>query len=184
MSIKFPFKERKAAQAAAHLLVRRGGSHNYMALIKLLYLADRQALIEAGKPITGDRPFSLPHGTVLSRILELINTGEESEINPWFEYISDAQNYEVGLAIETPDSEELSEYELGVLNDIDSKFGHLNQWQLRKLTHKLPEWVDPEGSSIPIRIETILESANKSEQEIKRIAGNANEASFFKTLEE
>ena len=49
--MEFFFDERKAAQAASVLLERHGGSMPYIKLIKLLYLADREALIESGLPI-------------------------------------------------------------------------------------------------------------------------------------
>jgi len=182
MSIRFPFKEKKSAEAAAHLLMRHNGTLNYMVLIKLLYLADRQALVDSGMPITGDQPFSLPHGPVLSKILDLINMGREDGASPWFEYITEPQNYNVSLVQRPPSSSELSEYELRVLDVIDEQFGRLDKWMLRDLTHKLPEWVDPNGSSIPIRIETILESADKSQAEIERIAGDARESCFLESL--
>ncbi|MGE0134681.1 MAG: hypothetical protein AB7L91_10365 [Dehalococcoidia bacterium] len=48
--MQFVFDERRAAQAAAQLLELRGGRMPYMKLIKLLYWADRESLIETGTP--------------------------------------------------------------------------------------------------------------------------------------
>lgn len=62
----------KAAQAAAHLLQLHHGSMNVMVLVKLLYLADRQALVESGYPITCAAMVSMPHGPVLSQIYDAI----------------------------------------------------------------------------------------------------------------
>ena len=70
--MEFFFDERKAAQAASVLLDRHEGRMPYIKLLKLLYLADREALIETGLPITGDRFVSLKFGPVLSRVLDLI----------------------------------------------------------------------------------------------------------------
>src|SRR5438094_5768402 len=70
--IKFTFNERKAAQAASRLIQQSGGEMNYLALMKLLYLVDREALIRFGRPVTGDRVVSMKHGPVLSRIYDLI----------------------------------------------------------------------------------------------------------------
>jgi len=45
------FQHERATQAAARLLQRRGGRMSYMKLLKLLYLADRKALLSVGRPI-------------------------------------------------------------------------------------------------------------------------------------
>jgi len=167
--LRFRFNERKAAQAAAFLLSRHGGQLNYMALIKLLYLADRAALIERGLPITGDRMVSMQHGTVLSGILNRINTGpEDSKRFAWFDYVSPPTDYTVRLMAE-PEVDELSEYELGLLTKIDEQFGHLSQWQLRDYTHTLPEWEDPHGSSLQIEPADILRLEAFSPDDVRRI---------------
>jgi uncharacterized phage-associated protein len=70
--MKLLFNEAKATQAAARLLKLRGGSMSYIKLMKLLYLADREALIRWGRPITTDRYVSMDNGPVLSRIYNLI----------------------------------------------------------------------------------------------------------------
>jgi uncharacterized phage-associated protein len=182
MTMRFPFREKKSAQAAAHLLARHGGSLNYMVLIKLLYLSDRRALVESGMPITGDQPFSMPHGPVLSKILDLINMGREDHASVWFEYVSEPRDYDVALVIPNPDTSELSEYELRVLDSVDEQFGRLDKWRLRDLTHKLPEWVDPKGSSIPIQFKTILEASDKTKEDIERISADARELEFLESL--
>lgn len=67
--MRLRFNDRKATQAAALLLQLRGGKMSYMKLIKLLYLADREALLQWGRPITTDRYVSMNRDPVLSRIL-------------------------------------------------------------------------------------------------------------------
>lgn len=183
--IKFPFSERKAAQSAAYLVHLHGGSMNYMALIKLLYLADRRALIERGLPITGDYMVSMPQGPVLSRVLDLINMGKPELPTSWFEYLSEPRAYNVRSVVSVTDktAEELSPYELRLLREIHAAYGHLDRFKLRDLTHTLPEWTDPRGSSYPIPPEDILRAANKSEEEIERIAGDAAELWLFSSLE-
>ncbi|MGH7718763.1 MAG: hypothetical protein ACREON_07970 [Gemmatimonadaceae bacterium] len=46
------YREDKTTQAAARLIEREGGEINVMKLVKLLYLAERRALLEWGRPIT------------------------------------------------------------------------------------------------------------------------------------
>jgi hypothetical protein len=72
-SMQLTYREPKAAQAAALLLQRAGGTMNHMKLIKLLYLADRRALVQWGRPITFDYYVSMPHGPVLSFTLDRLN---------------------------------------------------------------------------------------------------------------
>ena len=167
MTFRRHFNERKAAQAAAYLLKRHGGRFNYMALIKLLYLADRKKLIECGSLISTDRLVSMPHGPALSEIYRRISEGPpHSGISPWFDYISAPTNYEVSLLGQDPETDELSRYELRILDSIDDEFGSWNVWDLRDYVHRLPEYEDPHGSSHTIPIERILRVAGKSSEEI------------------
>ena len=52
--MRMRFNEKKATQAAARFLRLCKGCMNYMKLIKLLYIADREALLRWGRPITTD----------------------------------------------------------------------------------------------------------------------------------
>ena len=185
--MRFPFDERKAAQAAAYLLKRHHGRLNYMKLIKLLYLADRKALLDLGNPITGDRMMSMPKGPVLSGILDLINWGRRrSETSVWLQYVSEPIGYDVTLAAEGISIDELdllSESERQILDEIDEEYGRVDKWSLVELTHRLPEWHDPRGSSLPIDPAEILREEGRSEEEIRRLAQNANRALFLHDLD-
>lgn len=164
--MRLQFDERKAAQASARLLSREGGTMSHMKLIKLLYLAERQALITWGRPITFDSYVSMPHGPVLSFTLDRINLPTDPRGNSyWQSLISERQDHEVRLLVDSPPSDALSRAEERVLDQVYSEFGHMDQWELRDYSHKLPEWRDPNGSSMPIRIRDILMSEGLSEEE-------------------
>ena len=182
MCVRFPFNDRKTAQAAAYLLHLAGGELNYMQLIKLMYLADRQMLLEHGLPITGDRMVSMKHGPVLSRILDFINEGDGPN-NPsaWFEYIGPAKNYSVAL-LKDPGTDELSKFELGLLKNIYETYGRMDKWKLVRMLHEiLPEWKDPGSSMHPIEPEDILRAASRSEAEIREIQDAADDFRFLST---
>ncbi len=169
-SIHFKFDVKKAAQAAGIILKLSGGRRNYMVLIKLLALTDREALLKLGCPVTGDRVVAMRHGMVLTRVLDLIKTGPcNEEDGPWFETISAPQGYDVALVKENADDDELSGAEVKILNDVFVRFGRLDWKALSRLTHNLPEWVDPGSSSIPILPEQILLLNGASAAEIGRI---------------
>ena len=176
--MRFHFDKSKAAQAAAYIVQRHGGSIDLMALIKLLYLADRTALIESGYPITGDRMVSMPHGPVLSGLYDCakwIGTDLEEEEDPFSRYLSPRDGNTVHLVGDVGDLGELSDYEVGILDQVFDRFGHLSAGQLRRLTHDLPEYTDPQGSMIPIDPAEILSIAGASSDEIRRIAAVAAE---------
>lgn len=163
------YREDKATQAAARLLRLNGGRMNHMKLIKLLYLADRKALITWGRPITFDWFVSMPHGPVLSFTLDKINdTPPPDGSSYWHRIISERKGHEVTLLTEPP-REALSQAEEQLLDAIHAEFGGKSQWELRDFSHTLPEWRDPKGSSTPIEIRDILLSEGLSEDDVREV---------------
>jgi uncharacterized phage-associated protein len=163
------FREEKAAQAAAHLLLRHGRRLNLMKLVKLLYLTDRTALVRWGRPVTFDSFFSLPHGPVLSSTLNLIND-EPNPAQPryWHRLISERRGYDVDLIGDAP-TDQLSPAEIILLDEIDDLYGSMDQWELRRVSHDLPEWRDPGTSAIPIQIADILIAEGYSPEEAAQV---------------
>ena len=97
--MRLRFNEAKATEAAARLIELRGGKMSYRKLINLLYLADREALLRWGRPITTDRYVSMDHGPVVSNVYELIRAEPQPGSGQyWRRFVSapDA-NYDVSL---------------------------------------------------------------------------------------
>ena len=163
------FREDRTTQAAAHFLSRHRRRLNHMKLIKLLYLADRVALVRWGRPITFDWYVSMDHGPVLSFTLNLINM-QPVPRHPgyWHTFISERNDHEVRLIKNAP-TDMLSPAELGVLDEIDAQFGKMTQWELVEHVHTLPEWRDPEGSALPIELGDILRAEGRDEDDVERI---------------
>ena len=166
--MEFVFDEEKAAQAAAYLLRRHGEPMPYIKLIKLLYLADRKALIENGYPITGDRLVSMPKGPVLSQILDLITWESRDEGSEWRKHVSLPFNYLV-MAIGSRDQGRLSDYDRSALDAVFDEFGRMDKWDVVDHAHTLPEWVDPDGSSRDIDPRVILREAGYTEEGIEDV---------------
>ncbi len=175
----FTFNERKAAQTTAWFIQKKGGVFNYQALLKLLYLADRQSLIEKGRPITRDTMYSMRQGPILSVILNRFQGEISEETKDWYEYVTEADNYNVSLAKENPETDELSKYELKVLEKIFTEHGHKSRHDLITLTHDLPEWRYPGGSSRVINPEEILKAEGVSQETIDRMSEEAEEIFNF-----
>lgn len=162
-----PFSERKAMEAAAYLLHLRGGQMHYLKLLKLLYIADREALHRWGIPISHDNYVSMDHGPVLSQTYNLIRDGGS---RLWSEHISAPfGDYEIRLLGEKPAAQKLSPAEEQLLNEVFQRYGNANRWDLVDETHKFAEWRDPHGSSLPISIEEILRALGEPEEDIKAI---------------
>lgn len=165
--MKPKFREDKAAQAAALFLKLRGGIMSHLKLMKLLYLAEREALIRWRRPIIFDSYVSMDKGPVLSQTLNLLH-GESEKSGIWSETITSPTNNEVSL-IRNPGTDSLSEAEETLIEEIFRKYGNMGRWEICDMTHELPEWVDPQGSSIPIDYKDILKGAGKTDIEIKSI---------------
>ena len=165
------FNEVKATQAAGRLLTRRGGRMSYMKLIKLLYLADREALGRWGRPITTDKYVSMDKGPVLSHVLDRINEGSApNDPSFWAEHITHCEDYCVSLA-KNPGDGKLSEAEDKVLDEIFEKFGNMTRWELVDYVHTLPEWKNPNGGALPIEYRDILKALKKKPADIDAIEG-------------
>lgn len=175
----FTYNPRKAAQSAAYLVRVNGGEMDIYALIKILYLSDRKALTLRGRPITGDAMVSMPYGPVLSQIYDEVSSPEEIRNRFWSEYLTPRNNDSISLKIENPPTDELSEYERNILNETHQNYHHYNFAELLKISHQLPEYEDPQGSSLQIDPATILRIDGWSEDEIRDALMSAREEVFF-----
>jgi uncharacterized phage-associated protein len=167
--MRFVYNSVKAAQAAAKIIKMHGAPIDTLVLMKLLYLADREALLDSGYTITGDTMMSMPHGPVLTNVLDSVTCNAR----PWRDYMKERQNHLLALENQEPNDDELSEYEIGILAKIHQRFGHLRPWEIRKMTHELPEYEDPNGSSSRIEPADILKFAGKSDHEIEVLTREA-----------
>ena len=169
--MRFVFDERKAAQAASILLERAGGSMPYIKLIKLLYLADRAALIETEATITYDRYVSMKHGPTPCQMLELIMQEHPPEDSIWHRYVK--RRYFDAALCGPAESNQLSENNVNLLNDIYETYGKLRPSAVVSQTQALPEWQDPDETSIPIDPADILRYAGYSDYAIELAADQA-----------
>lgn len=179
--MQLKYREEQTTQAAARLLHLNGGRMNYMKLIKLLYLADRQSLVRWGRPITFDYYVSMDYGPVLSHTYrEIREPSDPNNPSYWNQHIKRPQQFVVELITPLPPTGQLSEAEDRLLDEMFEKYRTTDPWDLCELTHELPEWNDPKGSSRPIDFRDILRHAGLSNEHIREI----EEALFAEALAE
>ena len=155
-----------------------------MHLVKLLYYSDRKSIIETGRPITGDQMTSMDWGPILSDVLNFVR-GEKQPGPDWKEYISKRKpDFTVSLLKAKPETDELSQYELDVLIEIDERHGRKDRFAFSAESHHLPEWSDPDGSSFPIEIADILRHENNSAQDISDVEDASRVEWFFQKLDD
>lgn len=168
------FDINKAIAATAFLIEREGGIGDLFYLIKELYYADRTALINWGKSITGDSLASMKKGPIVSGIYDLMRgKGNEGDQIEWNNVIEKKEPYSFVLR---------KRADLGVLSECEKETLEQSRLQIRAIRGSIPkwlhnhcpEWQDPGDSSTPIDPSIILRLANKSEEEIRRIE-EANE---------
>lgn len=148
------FRSQKAIQAAAVVLREQPWRQtNYMRLLKLLYLAERRSLQETGKMITWDRISAMERGPVLSAVYDFIKGIDATD---WERFI-EKRHFDVKL-LDDPGAGELSDFEIDTLRRVAAEFADYDEWQLVDWIHKnCPEWKDPGNTSVPMRVESILE---------------------------
>ena len=156
--MRFPFNERKTAQAAAYLITLNNGKLNLTVLLTLLLLADRITLVRHGQPITGSVIMSMSIGPVLTDVLPLLNELNPKK-SPWKELVPPPENNEVSLQSPNPPVDELSRFEMNTLESVLQEHGGKSPDTLTAWLHaNTPEWTYPQHGMSTIDPEDILRS--------------------------
>ena len=173
--MNFPPNVRKAAQAVARILEKSGGSADYLRVMKLLYLADRESIVRRGIPISGGKYYSMRKGPVIGDAMNLVNHRNSDD---WKGMIAPRVGH--NLSLQSPPSfDELSEAEVDVLDEIVDR-------HLTRSTEELVKWCHDhcgEYTSVhlwtrkPISVESILRAEKKTQDQIDRVVSEAQSIS-------
>ena len=164
------FDERKATHLAAYLLQKTHNQTLYiLKLVKLLYIVDRESLIQLGHPVTYDNFVSMPHGPVPSNTLDLINGMVLDKSGIWNAMISDKSDHMVSIVDCEVSYDSLSEAEMEIADQVFDKYGRMPRFDLVEITHTFSEWQDPHGSSKAFDYKDILKAGGLPEAQITAI---------------
>ena len=160
MHLRFNFE--KSLQAAGCLLELHGDRMEYVRLLKLMYIADREMMAETGVPITGDRAVAMDHGPVLSHIYDLIK-GKAARAGEWAHFIRTSHH---GIVLRHPVGRgKLNKAEIEKLQEITERFQDDSEWEICGKTHEFPEWKKNfvPNTSTPIPWQEILQAQGRSD---------------------
>jgi Protein of unknown function (DUF4065) len=162
------YNPRKATQAAAYLVSLNGGGMGLWRMLKLIYLFDRESLIETGSTVTGDALDNLPHGGIPSQIYDNTKTHRDDRFKDsvWREYLTENIDNEIRLQRSEFTTKELSEFERELIRKTWEKFQIMSDRELYRYIHSLPEFKDPQGSSTRVDPEEILRLMHWSNEDI------------------
>ena len=175
--MEFRFNYQRTLQAVAELLKLNSVQRmNYMRLLKLLYIADREMLASHAFSITGDAIAAMERGPVLSQTYDLIRTNAVD----WAQFVR-KEHYEVILK-KDPGHGQLSKSIRAKLAEVTERYQDKDEWDMVEETHKLEEWRKhfPAGSksSHPIPWEDVLVAQGK-EALIPEVAKDERASELF-----
>jgi len=156
---------------------------NSTRLMKLLYIADRKAFRDIGRPILGGPLFAMERGPVLKNVYELVRE-QHVELPLWSQYYRRTNTNLV--QVKEPDVGILSEYEIETLQAVAKEHQDHDEVDLVEITHDFAEWKDNNpGKSDPKPISTkeVLNAVGRGE-EADKIMAFANASTGFKRLVE
>lgn len=159
----FKFDATKAVEAIGVILRNHPGKQaSKMRILKLLYIADREAIKEVSRPILGTRTVAMDHGPLHSAVLSLIN-GEHIDEPVFARYF--ALNRYIVQMTSDPGVTKLSRFDVQKLTEVCEKFEMQDDSAIaHAVCHAFDEYkaVCVEGTAKEISLESILDAVNRT----------------------
>ena len=184
--------ERKASHVAAAFVLRNRRPMGVLKLMKLMYLADREAMRRFVFPITFDGIYALRNGMALSRTYDLMIGKLGTPTNGEWARFMGPQSYQ-GVAVRSnvgkDDLDSLSPNDLEVIEHIWDKYGQLSRDEIvHEVHHQLKEWTEHwddakrKRSAVPVSYAKLCETLRgMSEDEASEAA---EEIAYFQHVGE
>lgn len=176
------FDVRKATQVAAYFLWKSERKMPYLKLMKMIYLAEKQFVLQYDEQLTGDQVVSSPQGPMLSSMYECVFGGNDY----WNNWINNpgqhALMFNGAIAVDRNmplnTFDELTEAELSCIDSVFEKYGQMDQAKLVELSKNprfCPECEDTWDSLYPIAYRSMLMKNGKTEEQADAILERVKE---------
>jgi uncharacterized phage-associated protein len=172
----FPFSEEKAIAAVLYIAQKLGGSVDMHKLAKILYFADQKHLVTYGRTIIGDEYAPLDFGPVPSLVYDAVKAVNSN--NPTYKLfasclkIDTSKGHRIAVAMNVPDTGELSESDIECLDKSIAENGSLPFADLVEKSHKEAWTRAAEQNWQRLRIEDIATEAGASAGVVEYIKDN------------
>lgn len=139
-------RERHAAQLAAAFILKAGRALGVVRLMKLMYLAEREAMRRCGLPIVFDDIYAMREGMVLSRTFDLMTAKQGTpSTGEWAEYIAPPSHrgLRVCQGVGPTSLDVLSRPDMEVVDCVWESHGASSRDALvHEVHHHLDEWTE------------------------------------------
>ena len=117
----------KSAHVVSYFALKAGEKINVLKVVKLIHLADRECARQTGEPLLFGERVSMPHGPVNLDVYDAIQGAYGNPL--WTDFLQGRENHDVGVLenIKEHDLDELSPFDIEILDSIWSKFGNMDQ---------------------------------------------------------
>ena len=155
------FRSEKAAQIASYFLSAHGGHMEKLALIKLIYIAERDSVKIRNRPMIYDELYSLKDGPMCKSATDGINGEIDEQI--WSKYIAVQGDRDIYADRDKKgDVSQLSRFDLKILDGVLTKHKNWSSIQLRNWLHvpaNCPEYTEVFGNArVPIEYSDLAEA--------------------------
>ena len=185
--------ERKASHLAAAFILRTGRPVGILKLMKLMYLADREAMQRFVFPITFDGIYAMQQGMMLSRTYDLMIRKLGTKTNgEWDQLIAPPRPYQsvdVRPKVREDDLDSLSRNDLEVIEHVWGTYGQMSQDELvHDVHHHLDEWIahwndeSRKSSAVPVSYAILCETLGELSKDDALEA--AEEITYFQRVSE
>jgi len=171
------FNEEKAISVLSYLCALAHNKLNHYKAAKLMYLYDREVLLETGEPAFFGQHFSLPAGPIVSEVNNAIKSCLKDELDTYFDWKRYFKLNEQNHQLSQTNSEEL--YYSGLLSDEDrlrltnlyNKYKSHDFGAMREVMHALPEHIELTGDERrkPLSYRHILEKNGFTPEQIEEL---------------
>lgn len=164
--MNFRINPEKALEVCARITGNSGGQVEYLRLIKLVYLADREAILKLGRPIVGGRYWSMPLGPTIGEVMDL---AKERLFHSWKSFLSEPENGRNIRLLNSHQLDNLSEKEVEIIDSVVSFHKTRTTGGLVKWCHEnCGEYEEVKSGRKSIRAEAILEKEGVSPERVSK----------------